>query len=217
MKTWRELLITTDFVDFAWKYARAISQTKKEILDKIKDDPSNFFKYVTPSDLAWTLMVYFNNKRKWKADILLAKKKAEEETAKRAATSNKKRKTASKKQASADDDEVDVPDVVRQRWSGTKKITGGGDGYSAEGKKFYKKMCWVFGKKIELDEWKDVWAEYWKEEESNYIVSRKKDKPIWNMFEESNEGDGNCDLFSDDDEDFTDEDHSNESGMMEAV
>ncbi len=196
-----------------------MSQTKKQILDKIKDDPSNFFKYVTPSDLAWTLLVYFNNKRKWKADILLAKKKAEEETtAKRAGKSHKKRKAASKnKQASEDDDEVNVPEVVRQRWSGMKKIAGGGDGYSAEGKKFYKKMCWVFGKKIELDEWKDVWTEYWKEEESNYIVSKKRDKPIWNTFEESDEHEGNCDLFSDDDEDYANEDHTNESGMIQEV
>ena len=69
-RTWRELFVNTEFVDFAWKYARSVSHSKKEILDKIKDDPSNFFQYVTPSDLAWALLVYFNNKKKWEADIL---------------------------------------------------------------------------------------------------------------------------------------------------
>ena len=64
--------------------------------------------------------------------------------------------------------------VGLQRWTGVKKIAGGGDGYLAEGKKFYRKMCWIFGKKIGVDEWKDVWTEYWKEEERSYIVPRKK-------------------------------------------
>ena len=175
MNTWRQLFITTEFVDFAWKYARTISHSKKEIIDKIKADPENFFKFMTPSDLAWALLVYFNNKKKWEADILLAKKKAVEEAGKKGGKHQKKRKAgATKKQASVEEEEEDMPVVVRQRWTGGKKIAGGGDGYSAEGKKFYRRMCWIFGKKIEVDEWKDVWTEYWKEEERSYIVPRKK-------------------------------------------
>ena len=94
-----------------------------------------------------------------------------------------------------------------------KKIVGGRNGYSAEGKKLYRRMCWIFGKIIELDEWKDVWMEYWKDKESNYIVPRKRDRPVWNTFDESKDEEGCYGLFDDNDEDFTDGGHAGEVEM----
>ena len=112
-----------------------------------------------------------------------------------------------------------MPSVIRTRWSGVKRITCGGHGYSAEGKAFYDTMFWLFGKGIKVDEWKDVWGEYWRKEESNYVTLRKKDKRLWVSFEESNGDDGCCDLFNDgnvdDDDDFGVEGNADGMGMEE--
>ena len=40
------------FVSFVFKYARLVSNIKKSILDKIKDDPSDLFAILNKSDIA---------------------------------------------------------------------------------------------------------------------------------------------------------------------
>ena len=165
-------------------------------------------------------MVYFNNKNKWEANILLSNKKIaasnEEGSGKKGGREHKKRKKGGTKQTLVDDDEGELPCVVRRRWADQRKIRSGGHGYSAQGKAFYTKMCVIFGKTIRTDEWEEVWTKYWNEEMMNYIVPKNKDEPLWNAVpEESNGENGCCDLFDDDD----DSDNQSHAGgiAMEAI
>ena len=61
-------------VSFVSKYTRLVSNTKKSILDKIKDDPSKLFALLNKSDIVWALLIYVNNKEYWEA--VLTKKAA---------------------------------------------------------------------------------------------------------------------------------------------
>ena len=179
--------MNVSFADWAWKYTRTISHTKKEILDKMKNDSTNFFKYVSASDLAYAMMVFFNNKKKWEADIRAAKKGKE---------SNKKRKNAGKKSGKSSGEEV----VVRQRWSGQKKNQSFGHGYSDEGVKFYSRLVRIFAKEIKVNEWEEIWEEYWAEVGSRYIKPRQVDKPMWKTYDGPEDDLGACNLFMDDDD-----------------
>ena len=57
------------FVSFVFKYARLVSNTKKLILDKIKDDTSNLFALLEKSDIAWAVLIYLNNEKYWEDAI----------------------------------------------------------------------------------------------------------------------------------------------------
>ena len=55
-------LFNQAFASFVVKYARLVSITRKETLNKIKDNPSNLFVLLNKSGIAWAILIYVNNK-----------------------------------------------------------------------------------------------------------------------------------------------------------
>ena len=49
-------------ISFCSKYACLVSNTRKAILDKIKEDPSNLFIFLNKSVIVWAILVYVTNK-----------------------------------------------------------------------------------------------------------------------------------------------------------
>ncbi len=189
------------FVRFIFKYARSASHTKKQMLDSLKEEDANLFAYVTPSDIAWTLLVFFNNLQKWEADILKEKKKAvrNNDGDGGIAGPGQRKRTRKANSCNMRDGTTTTGETtvnVRQQWSGKKRNASGGDGYSDEGKKFYHKLCHIFYNVIGVDEWKELWAEFWEEERTKHIKPEAlNSKPKWNTHNEGEKESGGCDLF----------------------
>ena len=49
------------FVPFVFKYARLVSNTRKMILDKVKDNLSNLFGILNCSNIVLAILIYINN------------------------------------------------------------------------------------------------------------------------------------------------------------
>ena len=65
-KDWvRGMWMNKEFMGFAFRYTRTVSHSKKSIDDEIKENPSNLMTLLTPSDVAWALLVYVNNDEYW--------------------------------------------------------------------------------------------------------------------------------------------------------
>ena len=64
-----------EFMGFIYRYAHTVSHSKKSIDDEIKENPGNLMTLLTPSDVAWALLVYVNNDEYWTWKIKYKNKK----------------------------------------------------------------------------------------------------------------------------------------------
>ena len=51
-----------------------------------------------------------------------------------------------------------------------------------------------------MNEWEEIWEEYWAEVGSRYIKPRQVDKPMWKTYDGPEDDLGACNLFMDDDD-----------------
>jgi hypothetical protein len=147
----RENWMTVRFMEFIFKCVGPVSHSTRLLLDMIKEVPENIMEIINKDDIAWALLVWYNNVLYWTSIL-------EEASRKKALGGGKKvgRKKAGRPPKSKSEDEGgDEMVKVRQRWTGRKKPVSGEHGFGKEGIEFYENMCTVF-KKIPTDEWKEV-------------------------------------------------------------
>ena len=60
-----EKWMNTRFMEFVFKYAGPVSHSMRVLLELIKDEPDNIMTIVSKDDIAWALLVWFNNMRYW--------------------------------------------------------------------------------------------------------------------------------------------------------
>ena len=201
--------MNTAFVSFVFKYARQVSHTKKAILDKIIDNPSNLFAILDSSDIAWAILIYVNNKEYWEAEI---EKKIAKENERAPSMFSSNTRTTGRPSADTTSDPATDEDgtgnegsgnatqkKIKQRWTMGKRNESGSDGFASNGKLFYTTIQNSL-KVINDDEWKTLWTDFWKIEEEKQKTRKRKPEPEWQSIVPGDDQD-ECMLFDDDDED----------------
>ena len=192
----RDHFMTPEFCEFVYRKA-VCSMTRTELNKELSREGSdasvNLFRLVGSSDISWAMMIYLNNEEYWTA--LLKKRNpdfnhsaAGDETATaRPTTKRKTKKSARSSDAEEDPNNNNHEDKTvkypKQRWmNGCLRVTAG-DGYNQTARLVYFTFDAAL-KGIQVDEWKNVWSEYWddiKDEELKTKRTSKKrtTKNIW--------------------------------------
>lgn len=195
----RENWMTVRFMEFVFKCVGPVSHSTRVLLETIKDVPENIMEIINKDDIAWALLVWFNNVLYWTSIVEEASRKKASGGVKKSRKSGRGR-PANSKSKDGDGDEIVK---VRPRWTGRKKPVSGEAGYSKEGIEFYENMRAVF-KKIPTDEWKGVWQEYWDVEKSKHIKQGRRKETAWAKGNEDDSDDSALDLLSDSSDDEED-------------
>ena len=158
----QENLKNKGFVNYVYNNTRLMSNTSTISNEKIKRDPSNIFRHMHASDIAYTVMQRVNNEMVWKEEWgqknkgrvrmgtiwagKTGKKKAHKIGQKKPRGTQRGRKRKGK--GSARKESKDKEDVVEvdggqrgectRRWAIRGTMAYGGDGLSAEGVTFYR-------------------------------------------------------------------------------
>ena len=61
----RTLWKCTKFVEFVFMFCARISHDMRSFMNVLLQEDSNLFEHVTPSDIAWGVTTYINNKDFW--------------------------------------------------------------------------------------------------------------------------------------------------------
>ena len=192
----RENWMTVRFMEFVFKCVGPVSHSTRVLLETIKDVPENIMEIINKDDIAWALLVWFNNVLYWTSILEEASRKKALGGVKKGRKKGVGRPAKSKSKVGGGDEIV----KVRQWWTGRKKPVSGEAGYSKEGIEFYENMRTVF-KKIPTDEWKGVWQEYWDVEKSKHIKQGKRKETAWAEGNEDDSDDSALDLLSDSSDD----------------
>ena len=203
----REHWMTPRFMEFVFKFAGPVSHSTRVLMEMIKDDPDNIMDIVNRDDIAWALLLWFNNLKYWTSV---------EEAKKRKGVMGKKKGKgrAGRPKRTKEDEDVEV-EKVRQRWTGKKKPVSGEHGFDDEGIKFYENIRAVL-KKVPTDEWKVVWQEYWDMEKDNHLKRGKRKQAEWKGRDDGASSDeSEVDLFSSDSDEEEEGDEDDESSEDE--
>ena len=171
------------FVYFVFKYARLVSNTKKSILNNIKDAPSNLFALLNKSGIAWAILIYVNNKEYWEDVITKMAIKNKGQLPALFEITEAPEKTQKRGRPAADtlpvpgtgEDRIgeDPQTKIKQRSTMRKSNEIEGDGFSTRGKLFYMQVHKSL-KAIRSKKWKHLWTEFWKTEGEKHIKKKKK-------------------------------------------
>lgn len=167
----RERFMTGSFCLFVLDFAGFASNTKQEFNKQVANPASrayrNLFDFVTPSDIAWALMIYLDKEEEWKK--LKGNQKGNQGSSMRqtAARPSKRRRVT----------------PTEKLWTGSAKGARGTVGFSEEARTFYSKFKAAL-KEIPTNEWQEVWSNFWAGYPKDTLVSRRSTENL----EETNVG-----------------------------
>lgn len=140
--------MTAAFCEFVLDFAGFASNKKVEFLNHVTNRATeaykNLFGYLSPSDIAWALMIYIDKEDDWKKPTT--------------ARTNKRRRT-----------DV-VPDKL---WTKVPQSRMGSVGLSKEACAFYSVFKTAL-KEIPIEDWEEVWTGFWSDYLKDKLVQSKK-------------------------------------------
>ena len=133
--------MNVSFCEFVFDFAGFASSKKFDFHKQVTNPSSkaykNLFAYLTPSDVAWALMIYVDKEDEWK--------------------NGKNRQSPTTRAKRKRDATPDKPDKL---WTVNAKPMQGSIGFSDEGRAFYSVFKAAL-KEIPVQEWEVVWTEFW--------------------------------------------------------
>ena len=165
----RDRLMNVEFCKFVYDYAAFVRFTAREFREKMSDASSeavkNLFVVLTPSDIAWAMLVYVSNENRWKWEIQEYYKKKNTDIVHKDGSGNK---------------------IEYEKTSGLWKARGtikqGSVGYTDDGRVFYSTLKNAL-KKVPALEWDDIWGQYWSSLQTKPTSARRPRKGQANRWE----------------------------------
>jgi hypothetical protein len=143
----RSNLMNAAFCKFVYKYAGFASMTKREFKKKMSDPTSsavrNLFEFLSPSDIAWAVLVYVSHEDLWKWEFQEYHKKKQVDIVHK----------------DGDGQPIEYPKSPG-KWRARGSIRQGSVGYTNEGRKLYQQLKKAL-KSVPAGDWVDVWSGFW--------------------------------------------------------